>query len=190
MFIYIICAVSIRNSSRRVLVKKNKLFSADADRHVQCDYYCADIHSVHRLYFLWPAEYHHSSWVVILGAVIGAARNRFGVGLGCDVPVVRLPQRNGGCDYFPQSAYFGGSPCFGGATSGWYYRGRRLLRRSKYGEVTAAGITGVLGTFTNTVLVLSAISLFGGAVTTLGATLPLSFRRPSPLTEWWRSRWR
>lgn len=59
-----------------------------------------------------------------------------------------------------------------GLASGWYYRGfRRLLRRSKYGEVTAAGITGVLGTFTNTVLVLSAISLFGGAVTTLGATL-------------------
>ncbi len=151
-------------------MKKNKLFSADADRHVQCDYYCADIHSVHRLYFLWPAEYHHSSCGGDTGRCIGyAARNRFGVGLGCDVPVVRLPQRNGGCDYFPQSAYFGGSPCF---WWGWPPAGitglRRLLRRSKYGEVTAAGITGVLGTFTNTVLVLSAISLFGGAVTTWG----------------------
>ena len=59
-----------------------------------------------------------------------------------------------------------------GLAAGWYYRGfRRLLSRTKWGEVAAAGITGVLATLTNTVLVLSAISIFGGATATLGATL-------------------
>ena len=61
-----------------------------------------------------------------------------------------------------------------GLAAAWYYRGfNRLFSRLHKGLNSAlAGIfTGICGTLTNTVLVLSAISLFGTGAMTLGATL-------------------
>lgn len=61
-----------------------------------------------------------------------------------------------------------------GFAAGWYYRGFNKLfskLRREVNSALAAILTAVLGTLTNTALVLSAISLFGTGVATLGSTL-------------------
>lgn len=61
-----------------------------------------------------------------------------------------------------------------GLAAGWYYTGFHKLfsKWHKDGNSTlAAALTGLFGTLTNTVLVLSAISIFGTGVATLGSTL-------------------
>lgn len=61
-----------------------------------------------------------------------------------------------------------------GFAAGWYYRGFNKLfskLRQEVNSTLAAILTAILGTLTNTALVLSAISLFGTGVATLGSTL-------------------
>jgi uncharacterized membrane protein len=64
-----------------------------------------------------------------------------------------------------------------GHLSAWYYQGlKSLIGKFYHGgktvEVISATVTGILGTLTNTVLVLTAISLFGGSgVLKLGMVL-------------------
>lgn len=61
-----------------------------------------------------------------------------------------------------------------GFAAGWYYRGfHKLFSKLKkdVNSTLAAACTGVCGTLTNTILVLTAISLFGTGVATLGSTI-------------------
>lgn len=61
-----------------------------------------------------------------------------------------------------------------GLIAGWCFRGlSRMLSKKKNRDWIAAIITAVVGTLSNTVLVLSAISIFGTGVATLGGTLQM-----------------
>ena len=63
-----------------------------------------------------------------------------------------------------------------GFAAGWYYKGFSKLfghMKSVFAPNLAIICTAICGTLTNTVLVLSAISIFGTGVMTLGATLTM-----------------
>ena len=112
--------------------------------------------------------------VVILGAVVlGPARGTL-LGLVWGITCLLYALMNGTADAVifldPRISVI--PRILVGLAAGWYYRGfSRIFRRVKGGEIIAAAITGALGTLTNTVLVLTSISLFGSAVATLGSTL-------------------
>ncbi|MCI9415423.1 MAG: ECF transporter S component [Clostridiales bacterium] len=112
--------------------------------------------------------------VVILGAVVlGPARGTL-LGLVWGITCLLYALMNGTADAVifldPRISVI--PRILVGLAAGWYYRGfSRVFRRVKGGKIIAAAITGALGTLTNTVLVLTSISLFGSAVATLGSTL-------------------
>lgn len=64
-----------------------------------------------------------------------------------------------------------------GLIAAWCFHGlSRLLSKTKNRDWLAAIITAVVGTLSNTVLVLSAISLFGTGMVTLGETIETIFK--------------
>lgn len=114
--------------------------------------------------------------VVILGAVIlGPVRGAV-LGLVWGVTCLLYAMMNGTADaaIFLDPRISVIPRILVGFAAGWYYRGfDKLFSKlpQKVHSTLAAVITAILGTLTNTVLVLSAISLFGTGVATLGSTL-------------------
>ncbi len=114
--------------------------------------------------------------VVILGAVMLGPWRGAVLGLVWGVTCLIYAMMNGTADAVifldPRISVI--PRLFVGFLAGWYYRGfSRLFSRLRppLGGTLSAVLTGIFGTLTNTVLVLSAISLFGTGVATLGSTL-------------------
>lgn len=114
--------------------------------------------------------------VVILGAVILGPWRGAVLGLVWGVTCLLYAMMNGTADAVifldPRISVI--PRLLVGFLAGWYYRGfHKLLSRLRpaLGNTLSAIFTGICGTLTNTVLVLSAISLFGTGVATLGSTL-------------------
>lgn len=107
--------------------------------------------------------------VVILGAVIlGPARGTI-IGLVWGVTCLIYAAMNGTADaiIFLNPLISVVPRILVGFGAGWYYKlfdplFRKFIHNSKTASAASAIVTAVLGTLTNTVLVLTAISLFGG----------------------------
>lgn len=118
--------------------------------------------------------------VVILGAVILGPTSGTIIGLTWGVTCLVYAAMSGTADAMifldPRISVI--PRILVGFAAGWFYRllkpvSDKLFRNKQNGSVAAASaVTGVLGTATNTVLVLTAISLFGGSgVIKLGMVL-------------------
>lgn len=117
--------------------------------------------------------------VVILGAVILGPVRGIVLGLIWGVTCLMFAAMNGTADaaIFLDPRISVIPRIIVGFLSAWYFRGIKSLiskhhHDGKSTEIISATATGILGTLTNTVLVLTAISLFGGSgVLKLGMVL-------------------
>lgn len=117
--------------------------------------------------------------VVILGAVILGPTSGALLGLVWGVTCLIYAAMNGTADaaIFLDPRISVIPRILVGFAAGWFYRlfsflFGKLIHNRNASVITAATLTGILGTATNTALVLTAISLFGGSgVLKLGAVL-------------------